>query len=153
MLTVLVYLTYLIAINLRKTTESKLTTLMRIFTNYLQVISTMLAFNADYPSTISDMFTPANMIGSASESFVSFDCLIQDSEMNMFAPNATMFKIFLMSVLPFALIVFYSLMWIIMYLFFNKYFSDLSRNIIVSIIVILFLLHPALTRAGLSIFR
>ena len=73
MLAVLAYLTYLIAINLRKTTESKLTTLMRILTNYLQVISTVLAFNADYPSTINNLFTPANMIGSASESFVSVD--------------------------------------------------------------------------------
>ena len=153
MLAVLVYLTYLIAINLRKTTESKLTTLMRILTNYLQVISTVLAFNADYPSTISDLFTPANMIGSASESFVSVDCLVKDTEMNGFTPNATMFKIFLMLLLPVALISFYSLIWIIMYLIFNKYFDDLGRNIIVSIIVILFLLHPALTRAGLSIFQ
>ena len=153
MLTVLVYLTYLIAINLRKAIENKSTTLMRILTNYLQVISTVLAFNADYPNTISDLFTPANMIGSASESFVSVDCLIEDTEMNGFAPNATMFKIFLMSILPFALIAFYSLMWVIMYFIFNKYFNDLGRNIIVSIIVILFLLHPALTRAGLSIFQ
>ena len=153
MLAVLVYLTYLIAINLRKTTESKLTTLMRILTNYLQVISTVLAFNADYPSTINNLFTPANMIGSASESFVSVDCLVKDTEMNGFAPNATMFKIFLMSVLPFALVAFYSFIWTIMYFIFNKYFSDLKRNVVVSIIVILFLMHPALTRAGLSIFQ
>ena len=35
----------------------------------------------------------------------------------------------------------------------NKYFADIKRYIIVSAIVILFLLHPVLTRSGLSIFR
>ena len=115
MLAVIVYLTYLIAINLKKTTESKSTTLMRILTNYLQVISTVLAFNANYPDAVSDLFAPANVIGSSSESFVSVDCLIEDGKMNGFAPNATIFKIFLMSVLPFVLIAFYSFMWIIMY--------------------------------------
>ena len=153
MLAILTYLTYLIAINLKKTTESKSTTLMRILTNYLQVISTFLAFDASYPDSISNLFAPANIIGSSSEAFVSVDCFIEGSKMNGFAPNATIFKIFLMSILPFMLIIFYSLMWTIMYLLLNKYFNDIKRSIIVSIIVILFLLHPALTRAGLSIFQ
>ena len=73
--------------------------------------------------------------------------------MNTFAPNATIFKIFLNALLPVVLIFLYSIIWTLIYLVMNKYFKDIKRYIIVSIIVILFLLHPALTRSGLSIFQ
>ena len=153
MLVILAYLTYLIIINLRKTVESQSTTLMRILTNYLQVVSTVLAFDANYPDTINDLFSPANMIGSSSESFVSLDCFIQDNKMNAFAPNETIFKIILISFLPIALILIYVILWVCMYVVLKKYFNDIKRNIFVSVIVILYFLHPALTRSSLRIFQ
>ena len=153
MLVILAYLTYLIIINLRKTVESQSTTLMRILTNYLQVVSTVLAFDASYPDTVNDLFSPANIIGSSSESFVSLDCFIQDNKMNAFAPNETIFKIILISFLPVALILIYVILWLSIYLIFKKYSRDLKRNIIVSVLVILYLLHPALTRSSLSMFQ
>ena len=73
--------------------------------------------------------------------------------MNAFAPNATIFKMFLAAVLPIALIFLYSFVWILAYLISNRYFKDIKRNIIVSSIVILYMLHPALIRTGLSIFQ
>ena len=73
MAAVLGYLAYLILITLKKTVENQTTPLMRILTNYLQVISTVLAFDSNYPEVLNDMFTPANTIGSSSESFVSVD--------------------------------------------------------------------------------
>ena len=111
MIAILAYLTYLIVVNLKKSSESQTSTLMRIMTNYLQVVSTLLAFDANFPDTINDVFEPANTIGSSSESFVSVDCFIQDNEMNGFAPNATIFKIFLISILPINRIILYSLIW------------------------------------------
>ena len=153
MIAILIYLTYLIVINLKKSSQSQMATLMRIMTNYLQVVSTVLAFDANFPDTVNEVFSPANMIGSSSESFVSLDCFIQGSEMNAFAPNATIFKIFLIALLPLILIMLYSIMWMVMHLVFRKYFKDIKRYIVVSTIVILFLLHPALTRTGLSLFQ
>ena len=153
MVVIFAYLTYLIIINLRKTVESQSTTLMRILTNYLQVVSTVLAFDANYPDIVNDLFTPANIIGSSSESFVSLDCFIQDNRMNAFAPNETIFKITLISFLPIALILIYAVVWICMYFILKKYFKDFKRNIIVSVVVILYLLHPSLTRSSLSIFQ
>ena len=153
MIAIFAYLTYLIAINLKKTSDSQMATLMRIMTNYFQVVSTVLSFNANFPSTINDILTPANMIGSSSESFVSVDCFIQHSEMKAFAPNGVIFKIFLIALLPLILIVLYCIIWTMMHLVFKKHFQDIKRYIVVSMIVILFLLHPALTRSGLSIFQ
>ena len=73
MILVLVYLTYLIAINLKKSAESQTTTLMRILTNYLRVVSTVIAFNANYPESFTDIFSLAETIGMSSEAFVSLD--------------------------------------------------------------------------------
>ena len=73
--------------------------------------------------------------------------------MNAFAPNATIFKTFLISLLPLFLIILYIIIWLIVWVPLKKYFEDIKRNIVVSIIVILFLLHPAVTRAGLNIFQ
>ena len=73
MILVLAYVTYLIAINLKKSTETQTTTLMRILTNYLQVVSTVIAFNTNYPESFTDLFSPAEMIGVSSEAFVSVD--------------------------------------------------------------------------------
>ena len=62
MMPVLIYLTYLIAINLKKSLESQTTTLMRILTNYLQVVSTVIVFNANYSQSLTNLFSPAEMI-------------------------------------------------------------------------------------------
>ena len=150
---ILMFLTALIIMNIRKKTESEQSTLMRIMTNYLQVISTTLALNSNSPDTITDMFVPANILGSSSEAFVSIDCFIKDSEMNAFAPNSIIFKVFLMLMLPIFMILTYIFVWVVLYFVANKYFFDIKRNIIVSIIVILFLLHPAVTRSSLFIFQ
>ena len=73
--------------------------------------------------------------------------------MNAFAPNATIFKIFLISLLPLILIILYCIAWLSMYVLLRKHFGDIKRNIVVSIIVILFMQHPALTKSGLSLFQ
>ena len=73
MLAIIGFLTIQILINIHKKSESQMSTLMRILTNYLQVISVTLAMNANYPQEIYDIFSPGEMIGSSSESFVSFD--------------------------------------------------------------------------------
>ena len=51
------------------------------------------------------------------------------------------------------LIVLYCFVWLVMWLLLKKYFEDIKRNIVVSIIVILFILHPALTKSGLRLFQ
>ena len=72
-LAILAFLTVLILININKKSESQVSILMRILTNYLQVISVTLGMNISYPDEIYDIFMPGEMIGSSSESFVSFD--------------------------------------------------------------------------------
>lgn len=150
---ILIFLTILIMINIRKKSESQVSTLMRILTNYLQIVSTALAFDANYPKTVSNLFSAADVFGSSSESFVSIDCFIQSTEARGFTPNSRIFKLFLISLLPIILILLYSIVWVVLKCTPIKMMHDLKRNIIVSSIVILFFLHPALTRSALSIFQ
>ena len=48
--------------------------------------------------------------------------------MNAFAPNATIFKIFLISLLPLILIILYSFIWLSMWLLLRKYFEDMLKK-------------------------
>ena len=70
---VFVFFMLMIIINIRKKQESEVSTLMRILTNYLQLIASTLSFSIDYPETFTDIFYPVNRVGSSSETFLSFD--------------------------------------------------------------------------------
>jgi hypothetical protein len=149
-LLVLVFYGCMIAINVRKKEESQQSILMRIMTNYLQILSVALSFNIKYPILFSNIFSLFQVIGSSSRAFVSFDWFIGD---NTLFSSLSMFKIFLTALLPIVLFVLISMFWLLVYLIFNKWNIDLKRNMIVSLIVILFMLHPTLSISSFSLFQ
>jgi len=64
---------FLIIINVRKTEESQLSVLLRILTNYLQLITTSMSLSLSYPDSLFRIFDPIRRIGDSSETFLSFD--------------------------------------------------------------------------------
>ena len=150
---VFMFFMLLIIVNIRKSKESELSTLMRILTNYLQLLSTSLSFNVQYPRSFTDMFYPVERVGSSSDTFLSFDCFVTDYEITGPFPSNTFFKLFLMALLPIILFIIISIIWIILRLINGKWIPDLKRNIVISFISIIFLLHPNLTKNSLSIFQ
>ena len=46
---------------------------MKILTNYLQILTLIMAMDIEFPDVISDFFYPADKVGSPSTPFVSFD--------------------------------------------------------------------------------
>ena len=56
---------------IRKKEESQRSVIMRIMTNYLQVITAVLSYNISFPNVIEDIFYPAERVGSSSEPFVA----------------------------------------------------------------------------------
>ena len=126
---------------------------MRILTNYLQLLSTSLSFDVQYPRSLTDMFVPVDRIGSSSDTFLSFDCFVTDYDITGPFPSNTFFKLFLMALLPIILFIIISMIWIIVKLICKKWIPDLKRNIAISFISIIFLLHPTLTENSLSIFQ
>ena len=153
LLIVLLFLVIQIIMNLRKRDESQASILMRILTNYLQVITAVLSFNIKFPNALSDIFTPIDKIGSSSEPFVSFDWFVQNSKLTLFTPSTSIFKIFLSATLPIFFFISSVIACILLYCIIRKWGENIKRNIIVSNIVILFILHPTITKSFLSLFK
>ena len=66
-------LVILFIIYLKRKEGNERTILMRIMTNYVQIMTTTLAYNMNLPSAISDIFTPLKMIGTGTSTIFSFD--------------------------------------------------------------------------------
>ena len=152
-LLVFAFIVWIIVVNVRKTEESQMSVLLRIFTNYLQLISSTMSFNVNYPSTLSSIFSPFSQIGSSSEVFLSFDWFITDYEIKGPFPSNKLFKIFLSALLPIILIAVFSVIWFMIRLMKNGWVPNIKRNIIISFITIIFLFHPRLTQQSLLIFQ
>ena len=143
----------LITINVNKTKESRLSVLLRIMTNYFQLIFTSLSLTSSYPASLVSFFEITSRFGDSSTTFLSFDCFVRDYELTgPFGSNA-IFKLFMLAILPLILFGAVSLTWIILYFFRRKYVKSLQRNLAISFISIIFLMHPKLTEQSLALFR
>ena len=138
---------------LRKKEESQNSILMRILTNYLQVTSAVLSFNIKFPTSVSDIFYPMNQLGSTSQPFVSFDWFARHQKLVAFTPSTSIFKILLSSMLPLVAFTISIIIWPIIGIILRKWRLNLKRNILVSNIVSLFILHPTITKSFLSLFQ
>ena len=143
----------IIVVNVRKTSESEVSVLLRILTNYLQIISTTMSFSTSYPDTLTDSLVPAQRIGESSESFLSFDCFITDYEIKGPFPSNSFFKMFLSIWLPLMLFLVVALIWLIVWAVKRKWVVSIRRYLVISFISIVFLLHPKLAQQGFSVFR
>ena len=143
----------IIITNVRKEEESEFSILLRILTNYFQLITTSLSFTSKFPDSLTDIFIPIKRFGGSSDAFLSFDWFVADYEIQgPFGSNAIL-KLFLLMLLPLILFWVVSIIWLIIRLFKQKWVTDLKRNLVVSFISILFLLHPKLAEAGINSFR
>ena len=127
--------------------------MLRILANYLQLLTVTLSFDMKFPSVITESFYPVQKLGSSSEVFLSLNWFFKDAQINGFTPSTAIFKTFLTGVLPLFLIFISLVVWGLLYLIPNKWFKDFSRNIAITAIVIIYLLHPTLTKVGLQLFQ
>jgi len=79
-LTMLAGVIILLYVNLRKRTESETSVVLRIMTNYIQILATTAAFNLDWPSYLESFFGIVQSVSESTESYISFDCFLQDSK-------------------------------------------------------------------------
>ncbi|CAI2379704.1 unnamed protein product [Moneuplotes crassus] len=152
-LLVFTFFMVLIVVNVRKTEESELSVLLRILANYLQLITTSMSMSITYPDSLISFTVPIRVFGGSSEAFLSFDCFATDYEIKgPFESNAVL-KLFLLFLLPIALFCIVALIWICLYYIRKRLVPNLTRNLIISFISIVFLLHPRLTQQSINIFR
>ena len=143
----------MIIVGIRKKRESQQSILLRIMANYFQLLTAAMSFNLKFPTSLSQMMFPAEKIGTSSEAFLSFDWFIRDSNVITMTPNIAIFKVMLTGLLPIFLIIIGLVFWSAVYMIPVKVFKDFKRNMCVTAIVILYLLHPMLTKVGLEMFQ
>ncbi|CAI2364411.1 unnamed protein product [Moneuplotes crassus] len=151
-LIVLAFYVFMVIINVRKTSESELSILLRIFTNYIQLITVSTSMTNNYPSTFIALSYAIRLFGASSEALLSFDCFIRDTDIKFIFDSNAIFKLFLLCLLPAILFLGFALMWIVVNLVKSSWISDLRRNIIISFITIVFILHPKLTENSIRLF-
>ena len=117
------------------------------------IINSSHVINLKFPSSLTQAFSPIKRIGSSSDVFLSFDWFIKSSKIVAFTPSTAIFKIFLTGLLPIGLILITFVIWGLLYLTRLKWFKDFKRNFIISVIVILFILHPVLWRVAFEMFE
>ena len=143
----------IIIVNVRKTIESEVSVLLRILTNYIQIITTTISFSTNYPDSVSSFLAPAKSARKSSEAFMSFDCFATDYEIKGPFPSTSFLKLFLIMWLPIIIFLLTCIFWIIVYIFKRSWVKGLKRTLAISFISIVFLLHPRLAQEGFSIFR
>ncbi|CAI2360923.1 unnamed protein product [Moneuplotes crassus] len=152
-LLVICFYIFMMIINVRKTSESELSVLLRILANYLQLISVSTGMSSNYPSIMVAISIPVKWLGGSSDAFLSFDCFIKDTEMNFLFDSTAIFKLFLLMFLPLILFILLGAIWVILYYAKRQWVKHLTRNIVITFITIVFLLHPKLTERSISMFR
>ena len=125
----------LFIIYLKRKEGNERTVLMRIMTNYVQIMTTTLSYNMDFPKVVSDMFSPLQVIGSGTTTVFSMDWFSSSSEFTLFTPSPTIFKMFMMSITPILLWVVISIILGIIALIAKTSFTDFKRNLIAANVV------------------
>ena len=147
------FLLALIITTIRKKKENQTSILLKIMTNYLQLLAATHSFNMRFPTSLSSIFGSMDIIGSSSESFLSFDCYIKEIEIKWIMPSNEVFKVFLTIFLPIVLVLIFVTMWTILYFINPSRFKDWKRYVVISIICTLFLLHPNIAKQALGLFE
>ena len=127
--------------------------MLRILANYVQLIGVALSFNIKYPKSINQLMVPFELIGSATKTFLSFDWFMKTTDIKGFAPSSKIFKVFLIQILPLILITIISLIFVFLRFTWIKKFRNLKLCIAVTIVWVVFLLHPTIVKSTFSLFE
>jgi len=58
--------------------ESETSVVLRIMTNYIQILATTAAFNLQWPDELEKFFGLIQSVSESNESYISFECFLQD---------------------------------------------------------------------------
>ena len=75
-LVVIIVIQALVYFNLRSTNQSEISILLRMMTNYFQIMMTAAAFELDIPSELKDFFRIFTFMGDIFEGVTNFDCFL-----------------------------------------------------------------------------
>lgn len=142
--------------NLKRSSTNYLAVLMRIMTNYLQIMSFAASFNLGWPESLKRLYDSITVISSSSEMAFSMDCFFDQAGMRdtVEIETPTFFlKALLLMLSPILALIIIVVFWGIYACFKKHDRNTVIRNIMVSIIVVIFMAHPTLTSNAFSMMN
>ena len=109
------FLSLLIGTSIRKNKENQISILLRILANYIQLMGVTMSIDFKYPAAISDVLAPIQVLGSATQMFMSFECFSHTTDVKLFAPSTTVFNVFVVIITPLILISLFSVIFIVLH--------------------------------------
>jgi hypothetical protein len=122
--------------------------LIKIMTNYLQLVTLVTGFELKWPREVEDAFTAQSTIGGSLEQLFSFDCFIGSD-----SSQETMYyrKMVIMALIPIPLVVASILFWLTIVLGTRKW-KFMREECAASVVIMFFLIQPNLVDAMFSLF-
>lgn len=139
--------------NIRTKKESPQAILIRILTNYFQIITSAASFNLTFPSSLEGFFEGVKTVGESAKIFLSVDCFVQNFPMVQETNTTEYFKAFMTGISPLIFVGVVVLGWLVVWIFKRYTFHELKNRMIISIVIVLFLLHPSITGMALGLFN
>jgi len=126
--------------------RSELAIHLKIFMNYLQMVVVAASLNMNWPAFVSMFLNGQDTAGSVTEQLFSFDCILQKMDVE----SVFYTKMEGNAVLPAVLLLFAGVIWSMISLCLRV--TQISSKIIASLVMIIFILHPSLTKEMFSMF-
>eukprot|EP00347_Sterkiella_histriomuscorum_P002746 403366963 len=151
-LALVIALILLLWVNLKSTQESETSIIIRILLNYFHILTSASSFNLNWPVYFQEFLGIYSAVGETAESFISFDCFLQDTGFTEPGSSTYYFKVLVIVILPVVLGIIFVMFFFLKKLFLKTSFLQFQRQIIVSCVVLLFAIHPTITRMTSSLF-
>ena len=128
--------------------QSLIATYIKIFTNYLQMVVVSTSLSLNWPNFAKTFLNSQEMAGGLAEQLFSFECLLEDVGVSTRDMYYVTLQIF--AALPAVLVLLAMVVWVV--LRGCKKVEQMGRKMVASAVIILFILHPSLTRSMFSLF-
>lgn len=119
---------------------------LKIFMNYLQMVVVAASLNINWPDFVSLFLNGQDTAGSVAEQFFSFDCIVQEVTANSIYYT----KIQGQALIPAGLLVLAACVWVGITICTKV--SNILHKVIASLVMIIFILHPSLTKSMFSLY-
>jgi len=121
----------------------------KIFLNYLQMVVVAASLNLNWPSFTKTFLSTQEMAGGMADQLFSFECIMKDvsiaDSMGMYSS-----KLIVGALLPAALCLIAVLAWLFLRLL--KRVELLAAKIVTSFVIVVFIVHPSITKMMFSVY-
>lgn len=123
----------------------------KIFANYLQLIMLTAQLQLDWPQIVLSFFSIHQTAGSVAEQMFSFDCYLENDTDEASYKKVYFQKLIFLANIPALLGLLSIIAWTIICML-KRSTKDFARHVMATIVVLLFLAHPGLTKTFFGVF-